>query len=287
MKTSAMTKGAMSIAIYGLLLLLNQQTGLAIEASISWVFIVPILLYTAAQGVYAGFVTSIGMAALSFLFGSFTTWFYSWSALLIGYAYGIGLYKKWRHSLNFVLCCILSVVMYIAIIYVWAALFGFDMQADFESIAAWIPFINFKAFCAIFVLFMGFLQALCIHLIAILLCHRLHIPMRPLGSLQDIQARPAFGILSVILWLLFFFGQNVIEYSIGQTVIQIAFFADYILLSFYGAVVLMDYGVRQHIPKFSFLAVIGACIPLINLIWVFLGELDCLFAIRKSWSLRG
>lgn len=277
----------MSIAIYGLLLLFNQQTGLAIEASISWVFIVPILLYTAAQGVYAGFVTGIGMALISFLFGSFTTWFYSWSAILIGYIYGIGVYRQWKHIWNFILCCLLSTGMYVAIVYVWSALFGFDLQADFESLVAWLSFINFKAFCAIFVLFMGFLQALCIHLIAILLCNRLHIPIRPLGSLQDIQTSSFVGFVSLMIWVLFFFGQNVIKYPIGQTIIQIAFFADYILLCFYGAIVLMEYGIRQRIPRFSFMAVIGACIPVVNLIWAFLGELDCLFAIRKNWNLRG
>ena len=69
MKTSSITKGAMCVAIYGLLLLLNQQTGLMIEASLSWVFIMPILLYSASQGVRAGLVTGISMGLLSFLFG--------------------------------------------------------------------------------------------------------------------------------------------------------------------------------------------------------------------------
>ena len=94
MKTSSITKGAMCVAIYGLLLLLNQQTGLMIEASLSWVFIMPILLYSASQGVRAGLVTGISMGLLSFLFGSFTTWFYSWSALLIGYLYGVGVHQQ-------------------------------------------------------------------------------------------------------------------------------------------------------------------------------------------------
>ena len=107
MKTSSITKGAMCVAIYGLLLLLNQQTGLMIEASLSWVFIMPILLYSASQGVRAGLVTGISMGLLSFLFGSFTTWFYSWSALLIGYLYGVGVHQQFRHRTNFFLCFLL------------------------------------------------------------------------------------------------------------------------------------------------------------------------------------
>lgn len=287
MKTSSITKGAMCVAIYGLLLLLNQQTGLMIEASLSWVFIMPILLYSASQGVRAGLVTVISMGLLSFLFGSFTTWFYSWSALLIGYLYGVGVHQQFRHRTNFFLCFFFSTATYIAMVYLWAALFGLDLHADFDAIASWISFIDFQAFCALFVLFMGFLQALCVHLLAILLCNRLHIPIRDIGSLKQIHGNSTFGMISIIVWLLFFFGQNVLEYPIWQTGLQICFFADCMLLSFFGAVVLIDYGIRHNIRKFSFFAIIGAVIPVVNLIWIFLGELDCLFAIRKNWDLRG
>lgn len=287
MKTSSITKGAMCVALYGLLLLLNQQTGMMIEASLSWVFIMPILLYSASQGIRAGFVTAISMGFLSFLFGSFTTWFYSWSALLIGYVYGVGVYKQFKHRTNFFICFVFSTISYVAMVYIWAALFGLDMHADFKELSSWIPFIDFQAFCALFVLFMGFLQALCVHLLAILLCNRLHIPIRNIGSLKDIQGNSAFGMASIGIWLLFFFGQNVLEYPIWQTGLQIFFFADCMLLSFFGAIVLMDYGIQKNIKKFSFFAVFGAVIPVVNLVWIFLGELDCLFAIRKNWDLRG
>lgn len=287
MKTRSITQGAMSVALYGLLLLLNQQTGFAIESMLSWVFILPLLLYTAKEGGYAGFVTGIAMGLLSFFFGSFTTWFYSWTALFIGFIYGFGVFKKASHSTNFVICFVLSVIMYMCMIYLWAAIFGYDLHADFDSLSKLIPFIDFSSFCAVFIVLMALLQTLCIHMISILACHRLRIDIRPIGSLSLIHGNPLFGIVSLVLWVLFLFGQNMLEYSIYTNGIRMAFFLDFIVLDGLGAVVLMDFGVRYRIRLFSFLAVIGAFIPILNLIWIFLGELDCLFSIRKSWNVRG
>ena len=103
MKTNILTQGALCLSLYGVLLLFNQQTGLLIESMMNWVFILPILIYSAKAGLYPGGITAFSMAILSFLFGTFTTWFYSWSAILIGFVYGAGLYKKIRHSMNFLI----------------------------------------------------------------------------------------------------------------------------------------------------------------------------------------
>lgn len=46
--------------------ILNQQTGLMIEASASWLFVFPVLIYTAMSGPKSGAIVGIAMALMTF-----------------------------------------------------------------------------------------------------------------------------------------------------------------------------------------------------------------------------
>ena len=107
-KTKQITQGAMVCAIYGALLFLNQQSALMIETSASWIFAFPVLIYTAMQGYKIGLLVSLCMAIMTMFFGGFTTWFYSWTSILIGLVYGIGVSKHFKNMTNFIFCFILS-----------------------------------------------------------------------------------------------------------------------------------------------------------------------------------
>lgn len=282
MKTNTLTQGALCLSLYGVLLLFNQQTGLLIESMMNWVFILPILIYSAKAGPYPGGITAFSMAILSFLFGTFTTWFYSWSAILIGFVYGAGLYKKIRHSMNFVISFGITFISYVLMIYLWAGIFGMDLSVDFAWISEIVPFLDFQAFCFLFAFFISFVQTLCIHMLAILLCARLKIPMRELGSLKTLHGSKSVGIISLVIGVFFFFGQNVVEYSIWSSVIQILFFINLGVLDFLGTLYLMEYGITHRIPKFTILAVLSAFIPILNFFWMLLGLCDCLLELRKD-----
>ncbi|MBM6830578.1 hypothetical protein [Faecalicoccus acidiformans] len=282
MKTSTLTQGAFCLSVYGVLLLFNQQNGLLLESMLNWVFIIPIMIFTAKAGPYPGAITGLSMAILSFLFGTFTTWFYSWSAILIGFFYGVGVYNKISHSINFLIALGITLISYVFMIYLWAGIFGMDLSVDFVWISRLIPFLDFQAFCFLFALFISFVQTLCIHMLGLLLCVRLKIPMRKLGSLRSICGSKPIGIGSLLIAVFFFFGQNVIEYSIWLSAIQILFFIDLGVLDFLGTVYLMEYGIIHRIPKFTILAVLGAFIPILNIFWMLLGLSDCLLELRKD-----
>ena len=74
-KTRQITRGAMVCAIYGVMLLVNQQFALALEESMSWLFAFPILIYAAQNPVAIAGVCALAMALESFLFCGFSTWF--------------------------------------------------------------------------------------------------------------------------------------------------------------------------------------------------------------------
>ena len=141
-KTKQITKGAMVCAIYGALLFLNQQSALMIESSASWIFAFPVLIYTAMSGVKMGALVTVCMGLMTMFFGGFTTWFYSWTSLLIGFLYGIGVFKHFKNMTNFIFCFILSVLANLCIILLWSTLFGIDFYEDFHLISQYIPFIS-------------------------------------------------------------------------------------------------------------------------------------------------
>ena len=226
-KTKQITKGAMVCAIYGALLFLNQQSALMIESSASWIFAFPVLIYTAMNGVKMGALVTICMGLMTMFFGGFTTWFYSWTSLLIGFIYGVGVFKHAKNMTNFIICFILSIIANLCIILLWSTLFGIDFYEDFRLISQYIPFISLKVFTYLMIGLLGLLQALCIHLVALMVCLRMHMDIIPPQPLSKVQSPRWIGIGSVVVWIAFFFVQNVIECPTGIVdLAQVIFFVD-------------------------------------------------------------
>lgn len=287
MNTKQITRGAMSVAIYGALLFLNQQTALAIESLANWIFIFPVLILTAMDGIKSGFIAGIAMAFITLLFGGFTTWFYSWFSILTGWVYGIGIHKQWKHTLNFAICFAITLVSMVMMALLWAGIFDMDMTQDYNQLVQLVPWLDLKAYVAFSLVLMSFLQAMCVHMVALLTCIKMKIKMRPLQSFRQIKSYPWIGYVSILIWVLFFFGRNMLKFSEEvQTIIQICWFIDCIVLDFYGVLVIMEFGILRNFRKISFIAVFGAFLPIVSFIWILLGECECLFSLREKISMR-
>ena len=218
-----------------------------IESSASWIFAFPVLIYTVMSGVKMGALVTICMGLMTMFFGGFTTWFYSWTSLLIGFIYGAGVFKHAKNMTNFIICFILSIIANLCI--------GL----------------------------LGLLQVLCIHLVALMVCLRMHMDIIPPQPLSKVQSPRWIGIGSVVVWIAFFFVQNVIECPTGIVdLAQVIFFLDCTLLLYFGVVYFMSLCVKYQKKKWSFLSIFGAFVPGLNLLWMFMGELDCLLQLRKE-----
>lgn len=286
MDTKQITRGAMMCAIYGLLLFLNQQTALTIETSANWLFAFPILIYTSMYGNYGGGIVSLAMILMTFLFGGFTTWFYSWSAILIGYLYGSGVYHKRSHMSNFLLTAILSIIATALIIYLWAGIFGYDVNTDFKDIVALFPTIHLRVLVFLFVIVLGTMEALAIHMVGLMICMRLKIDMVPIKPITKMLAPRWFGILSILMCVLYLFSQNVLHLSVDITdLLQVLAILDLMVLDYFGVLYFMNKVIQKSQRKWAFFAIIGAFIPIVNGIWVVAGLLDCLCGLRARQQL--
>lgn len=287
MKTKLITRGAMVCALYAILLLINQQTALTIELSAPWLFSLPILIYSAKHGTSVSGVVAISMALMTFLFGSFTTWFYSWMAIVSGYVYGLGLNKKWKHMTNFIILFIFSVIGNAMIIYLWSSLFGYNLVQDFGWMQQYVPTIHIETMIFIFVLVSAMLQALPIHLIALRACISMKIEIARLHSPVEMRSPRWFGFVSLAIGLLFFLSQSVVKLSEGgQVAIQTLFLLDLMVLDYLGVIYFLSLCIinkqRKRIP----FSIIGAWIPILQWFWILSGLLDCLLQIRKNYVLR-
>ncbi len=283
MDTKQLTRGAMVCAIYGALLLINQQTAFTIEATFSWIFAFPMLIYAATASTQMSLLVAFAMGLMSFLFGSFTTWFYSWSSIIMGLIYGIGIEKKWKNITNFINCSITSLFSTALMIVVWASIFDMELSQDYEMVRQFMPGVRFEVFVVLFIVFMGLLQALCIHLLALMVCIRMKIEIRPLQSVSKMQSPTWFGALSLLIWFIYLFGQNMIECSQSmRDFFQILWFLDCFVLDYFGVIFLLDACRRHKQRKLTFFVVFGAFVPIVNYIWMLLGQLDCLLQLRQT-----
>ena len=281
-KTRQITRGAIVCAIYGIMLFANQQFALAIEDGMSWIFAFPILIYAAQNPSSVAAVCAAAMALETFLFGGFTTWFYSWTSIVIGYLYGIGIYRRWSSDIKLVVTFLLSLGSYIFIFWIWAGIFGLDYAADFQMIHEILPFIDMRVFLAAIIFVLSLLQTICIHLLATLICIRMKIPTVPIKKISQLRPNKKVGIVSIVIGALFFLSQNVLQWNAEvKDIILIALMIDLCALDYYGILYMLDRSRCKAQRKRSFFAIFGAFIPGINAIWIILGELDCLFDLRK------
>ncbi len=282
-KTRQITRGAMVCAIYGVMLLVNQQFALALEESMSWLFAFPILIYAAQNPVAIAGVCALAMALESFLFGGFTTWFYSWTSILIGLCYGIGVYKRWSNGLKLGVTFVLSCVSYGLIFAVWAGIFGLDLQEDFAWIQRWLPFVDWRVFVGAVVFLLSLLQTVCIHLLAVMVCIRMKIWIPPIRKVAQIRPKRWIGFVTIVLLALFSMSQSMVKCSSEiQDIVMMATFIDLCVLDYYGIVYMMDRCIRHNKRSLTFFAILGGFVPGLNLIWIVLGELDCLIGLRKD-----
>ncbi|MDO4467186.1 MAG: DUF2232 domain-containing protein [Bacillota bacterium] len=282
-RTNQVTQGAMYCALYGLLLFFNQQLGLIVETSLPCLFSLPILVCSAKSEKNISWIVALSMGLMTLLFGAFTTWFYSWTAILIGFLYGLGIRKKWSMMKNFVFCTILSIMTNFLIIFVWAKIFDMELFEEYKMIQTYLPYVSLQTFMAAFALILGLLEGLCVHFMGILLLRKLRVDMVPMKSIFEIKSTIYPALASILIWGLYYFSANVLECS--QEVVgllQLLWLMCYFILDFYGVIVLLSLCVIFQKRKLAFLATLGAMIPGIQWIWVLIGFIDCLFHIREK-----
>lgn len=268
------TRGAMTAAIYAILLFLNQQTALGIETAMPWLFIFPIYLYAAAAPVQASFVCALAMILETFLFGGFTTWFYSWSGILSGFLTGVAIRRGLSGQIRLVILFVCQFIGNLLTMLVWAALFGMDLTEDFAMVRELVPWLDLKAFVLIFAAVLSLMTAVCVHLVGAALLLRLHIPCPPITPVTRIRPVKWLVWLSAGAALLFLLLPNMVLLTEEvRSWLLAAALCGMVYLDYLGCVRILQKCVASGHRGWAPVAVIGAFVPGLQLVWVIQGAL--------------
>jgi hypothetical protein len=267
MNTKQLTRGAMCTAFYAVLLFLNQQTALSIETAAPWLFIFPLLIYTAQSSFYAGCICCAAMFFETFLFGSFTTWFYSWSSLLTGLVLGECIRRQMPGRYRLIILFVLNFAANLVTMVLWANVFGMDYTEDFALVKAVLPWLDLKTFILLFTLLYSILGTVCIHVVAQAVCLRLHIPIPPLTKVSQIRPSFFWTAAACAAVIAFFAGQNMLLWNEEvQNAVLFAAVLAAVLLDWYGVLFFLSRPFMNR--RLAPLVILGAFVPYLCIVWM-------------------
>lgn len=193
-KTLKITTGAMVTAIFGVLLLLNRQTGTLLQDVFLFLYPIPMVAYAAMYGVKSSLPVLAAMSLLSFLFGDFTSIFYAVTQALIGLVFGGCLFHKVDMTKTLFVVMALSAVVSVLNTVVLGFLFGYDINQEiaemqsmfntaFEQAGAALPegvlSTNYlKQMLIISMTLLGVLQGFVVYEVSLLILRRLRFPVQ-------------------------------------------------------------------------------------------------------------
>lgn len=283
--TKQITRGSLMIALYGLLILLNQQLSLTIETYMPWLFVLPVFVYAAREPLKASACVLASMVLVTFLFSGLTTWVLAGVYLLAGYLYGAGTRLGLSRSAVMVIVFIMLCLSGYLTMVVFSALFGYDLNQELESLEAMLPWLNPKILISLMILVSAVLETLVVHLASQVLAQRLHLPLPPMKTIWDLKPLPWAAWVLPVLAGACAVAMNMVECPVFvQTALVLAAGLDLMLLDYRGTAAVLRWLEKNNRGKFVFFAVLGAFVPPVCLVWTAIGFWDCLRGTFRSRS---
>ena len=222
--TLKITTGAMIIAIFAMLLILNRQTGLFFEEFFVYLLPLPMAIYTALYDWKYGLMVFIGMTAFSFIFGGFTTIFYAISSSLIGLVFGTMVCRKVDPTKMLILIMVFSAVSNVISSVALASLFGYDIDMNLTEMKSMLTktldasgygalgeFYTMDLLKQLFVFsmaIMGLVQGFIVYRLGLLIMKRLHISVGRAVPLLAFYPPSITGIIAMAAFLSGIYGMT-------------------------------------------------------------------------------
>lgn len=193
-KSLIITTGAMVTAIFGVMLLLNRQTGSLFQEIFVFLYPIPMVAFAAMYGLKSGMAAFVSMTLIAVFLGNFTTIFYAVSQALIGLIFGGCLYHKVDMTKTLFVVMLLSALINVVDIIAFGAMSGVDlsmqvaelqtmMSSVFEQTGMVVPenamSINtLKQMMIVSIIFAGLIQGFIVYEISLLILRRLRFPVQ-------------------------------------------------------------------------------------------------------------
>ena len=255
--TLRITTGAMILAIFAMLLLLNRQTGGVFEGFFIYILPVPMVVYSAKFDWKSGLMVFAGMCAFSLIFGTLTSIFYAVSSALLGLIFGACLFKKVDMTITMFIVMgiagVLSVISNVAL----ASVFGYNLAEDIALMqnsmmealakanvdAASGPYaiiFSDSSMLQLFIISMvlaGLLDGFIVYQLSIMILKRLHYQIEKPKPVSEIYPPKWTGVAAVIAYV---YGSTVFlnpnSTQAAQSVGQTLWVVGYLYLAAFGII---------------------------------------------------
>ena len=247
----------MIVAIFGVLLLVNRQTGGMFEGFFMFIFPIPMVAFSAKYGWKDSLAVFVCTVLIAFLFGSFTGLFYAISMSFIGMVYGSCIHAKRDMNRTLILVMVLSAAAELLCTIALATVAGFDLNADIMAMqegmnqvfaqagvdiasSGILTYDYLRRMYIITTGFVGALEGLVVYYLSYAILMKLRYPIRKPQPITSYYPSKISGVIALIL--VFVYAYSVAKpfpNEIAQNVLQSAGMCGVIYLIFFGFIALI------------------------------------------------
>ena len=247
----------MIVAIFGVLLLVNRQTGGMFEGFFMFIFPIPMVAFSAKYGWKDSLAVFVCTVLIAFFFGSFTGLFYAISMSFIGMVYGSCIHAKRDMNRTLILVMVLSAAAELLCTIALATVAGFDLNADIMAMqegmnqileqagvdiasSGILTYDYLRRMYIITTGFVGALEGLVVYYLSYAILKKLRYPIRKPQPITSYYPSKISGVIALIL--VFVYAYSVAKpfpSEIAQNVLQSAGMCDVIYLIFFGFIALI------------------------------------------------
>ena len=247
----------MIVAIFGVLLLINRQTGGMFEGFFMFIFPIPMVAFSAKYGWKDSLAVFVCTVLIAFLFGSFTGLFYAISMSFIGMVYGSCIHAKRDMNRTLILVMVLSAAAELLCTIALATVAGFDLNADIMAMqegmnqvfaqagvdiasSGILTYDYLRRMYIITTGFVGALEGLVVYYLSYAILKKLRYPIRKPQPITSYYPSKISGVIALIL--VFVYAYSVAKpfpNEIAQNVLQSAGMCGVIYLIFFGFIALI------------------------------------------------
>ncbi|MCR5293910.1 MAG: YybS family protein [Lachnospiraceae bacterium] len=263
--TLKITSGAMILAIFAILLLINRQTGALFEELFIYLLPIPMVIYSARFGFKSGLSVLAGTILFSFIFGTFTTIFYSVSASLLGLILGARIYSKRDMTRTLLLVMALSAIFTVLSTVVLASFFGYNVDLEISEMKTMLDsamnmagsseaagLFSLSFLKQIFIISMainGLLEGFIVYHLSLLILKRLGVKTEKAVSIRKLTPPAWTGFLALAAY---FYGSYTFALPADNPLIsgarQMLWVCSIFFLMFFGLLSVIDF-IEEHISR--------------------------------------
>lgn len=277
-ETTRLVFGAMMLAIYGLLLVIDTYTGSLFNVLLYYVMPLPFVVYGLKYGLKMLGVLIVAGLCLNFLIALPSTIFLSISAMFVSLVLYIGISQKKDASVIFLATMFVSSLSQLLSMTLFAEVLGYDIAAEFAEIQKFVPLTTYQMthyFLPLFVVIIGGLEAFVFVTFTDIVLLRLKMEKMTKFSLFTMHLSKKTGATIVGLWILSLVVPNSFIKMLGVLAFLVAVVQG---LSF----ILYYHIIKRHSRLIYMLSLVGCIVPILNIFYAVVGLFDIFSEMRRK-----